>query len=292
MQTKKLVFNSDDFGMSTAFNAGVLNGFLKGLITSTCICANGEAFEQAIFEVLPRISDIGLGVHLNIIEGKSLEVLEGKPKRNSALYDSTGRFKNGYDSLILKSFDENFIKEVEAEFRLQIEKVMEFVSPDHLNSHVHTHAIPAIFELTCKLAAEYGIKFVRTQFEQPYIVPDFKKHLTVKYPVNLIKVALLNGFTIKNRETAKKYGILTNDYLVGVGYTGFMDVNTISYGLKALENKDGLCEILIHPCFAKQLDVKYKTNYEEYKSAISPELKKTIKTQNRQLVSYREIIEK
>lgn len=65
------------------------------------------------------------------------------------------------------------------------EEIMNVTEVTHIDSHVHTHSIPRIFELVCKLAQEYGIKQIRTQYEQPYIIPDVFRHLTLKYPINL-----------------------------------------------------------------------------------------------------------
>ena len=38
----------------------------------------------------------------------------------------------------------------------------------------------------------------------------------MKYPVNLIKIALLDFFTLINRKKVAQYGLKTNDYLIGV----------------------------------------------------------------------------
>ena len=138
-------------------------------------------------------------------------------------------------------------EQIEAEFRAQIEKILQFTKIDHLDSHVHTHAIPEIFKITCKLAKEYNIKFVRTQFEELYFIPKLAKHITLKYPLNLIKVALLQYFTKQNRKVLDEYGLKTNDFIIGVGYTGMMDSDAIRYGLEALD-EDCIVEALIHPC--------------------------------------------
>ena len=58
---------------------------------------------------------------------------------------------------------------------------------------------------------------------------------------------LLNHFTAANKKVAAENGLKTNDYLIGVGYTGLMDDMTVEYGLKALED-DCVAEALIHPC--------------------------------------------
>lgn len=239
--TKKFILNADDFGMSQAFNRAVLKGYQNGILTSASICANGEAFESAISEVIPQCPDLSIGVHLNIIEGKSLTNV-------SSLTDENGIFNNGYVAMILKSCNNEFLRQVEQEFRAQIEKIMAMTKVDHIDSHVHTHAIPNIFKIVVKLAKEYNIPYIRTQFEYPYLIPSIKKYLTIAYPINLIKIILLNTFTMINSNLVKENNLKTNDYLIGVGYTGMMDDKSIAYGLNALKNKDCIAEALIHPC--------------------------------------------
>lgn len=243
---KKFILNADDFGMSEYYNKAVLNGINNGILTSASLCANGENFEEAINEIIPQCPNMSVGIHLNIIEGKSLT-------HCPLLTDDNGNFNNGYVALILKSFDKNFMAQVEQEFRAQIEKIMNLTKVDHIDSHVHTHAIPNIFRLTVKLAKEYNIPYIRTQYEKPYLIPSLKKHLNISYFVNILKIILLNTFTIINKQVMKKYDLKTNDFLIGVGYTGMMDSTTIEYGLKALKN-DCVAEALIHPCKYDELN--------------------------------------
>ena len=69
----------------------------------------------------------------------------------------------------------------------------------------------------------------------------FKKHLNFKYPLNIVKILLLNHFTKQNKTTALEYGLKTNDYLLGVGYTGMMDSQTVECGLNALDGRAFYC---------------------------------------------------
>ncbi len=280
MQSKKLIFNSDDFGYSKEFNEGIKRGYQSGVLTSTCILANGDAFDEAINEVLPEIENIGLGVHLNIIEGKSLT-------NPALLCDTNGCFNNGFAELMLKSKNKEFVDQVELEFRNQIEKVLSKVPIDHINSHVHTHAIPELFRLVCKLAKEYEIKTVRTQFEAPYIVPKINKNLSTKFPVNLLKLGLLNSFSIGNRLYAKKEGLKTNDYILGVTYTGYMDEDTILYGLKSIINNDCTAEILIHPTYFANANNSKPFNYKEYLITQSETIKEEIEKMGWILTNYK-----
>ena len=243
MSNKKFILNADDFGMSKAFNKAVLDGYNNGFLTSASLCANGEAFSAAVNEIIPECPNLGLGVHLNIIEGQSILDFT----KANMLADLNGIFCNGFLKLWYLSNNSYFLDQVEREFRLQIEKVLQYTKVDHLDSHVHVHAIPKIFELTCKLAKEYGIKQVRTQQEKFYTVPDIKKHLNMKYPPNILKILLLNYFTNENKKIIEQFGLSTNDYIIGVGYTGMMDDNTLIEGLSVIK-EDAIVEALIHPC--------------------------------------------
>ncbi len=270
---KKLIITADDFGMSIGLNNAVLIGFKEGFLTNTCLCANGDAFDHAINEVLPQCPELGIGVHLNIIEGKTLR---NKNLENSLLCKNDGTYKHSFHSLLFNSRNKTLLREIEDDFRGQIEKVLYYTEVDHLNSHVHTHAIPAIFEIVCKLAKEYNIPYVRTQYEKFYMIPSLSKHFNFWYPTNLIKVALLNFMTRCNKRTAEQYGIKINDYLIGVGYTGFMDSQTIEYGVKNLDSHC-LAEILVHPYIPSGPDcLKGESRYVELKSILDHKLQEKI----------------
>ena len=236
-------------------------------MTSASLCANGEAYENAVHDILPDCPNLGIAAHLNIMEGLPLTDCK-------LLVTNQENFKGSYLFLLLNRNNKTLLEQIEKEFRAQIEKLQKDTMIDHLDSHVHTHAIPEIFEITCRLANEYGIKYVRTQFEELYFIPDWKKHLNLDYPPNLLKIALLQYFTKQNRITAKKYGVKTNDYIIGVGYTGMMDSEAIEYGLKALESENCTAEALIHPC--KYPDFEENSHTKEFEITQNLTLKDTI----------------
>ena len=278
---KRFILNADDFGMSAAFNQAVLEGYQAGILKSASLVANGDAFDEACKNIIPACPDLGVGIHLNIIEGKSLCLNLDK------LTDDEGNFNNSFGQLLLKSLnhkDDSFMEQLEKEFRAQIEEVMKRTKVTHIDSHVHTHSIPRIFELVCSLAKEYGIKQVRTQFEKPYIMPDIHRHLTLAYPINLIKVMLLNFFTLINEHTVKDYELNTNDYLIGVTYTSMMNSLAISYGLMAIKQDDVTVEALIHPC--RYEDGTIDNHFVEFQITKNMKLKEKIENLGFEITNY------
>ena len=281
---KKFVLNADDFGMSSAYNTAIKEGAQKGLLKSTSLVANGEAFDEAVENVIPQCPELGVGVHLNIIEGKALLA------KQSELTDQNGKFNNSYGQLILKAYNSKnteFMEQLEKEFCAQIDKIKDAgVKITHIDSHVHTHAIPPIFELVCKIAKEYDIPQIRTQHEHIYTVPDVYIYLNRMYPLNLIKIALLNSFTAKNSLVVRKYGLKTNNYLIGVGYTSMMNGMTVACGLSAIRKKRNIvAEALIHPC--RYEDGTIDNHFTEYRITQNEKLKNRIEQMGYEIGNYR-----
>lgn len=277
MVNKKVIFNADDFGMSKAFNRAVLEGYHNGFLTSASLCANGKAFNAAVNEIIPECPNLGIGIHLNIISGRSLT-------KAPLLTNKRGKFKNNFLKLLLKSNNPEILKQIEIEFRTQIETVMNYTKVDHINSHCNIHAIPNIFKIVTKLAKEYNIPFVRTQFEEIYFVPSVRKHLNINYPINLFKLITLNHLSNKNKKLLSEYNLKTNNNLIGIGYSNLMDNLTVEYGLAAIEN-DSISEVLIHPC---NYAISNKNqHYTEFLITQSRELKDRIARMGFEITNYK-----
>ncbi len=276
---KKFILNSDSFGVSKDFNRAVLNGYNNGFLKSASLTANGDAFEAAVNEILPECQKISVGVHLNLTRGKALTP-------SVLLSDECKNFKLNFFSIWYNSSKKEFLYDVEKEFRAQIEKVAAVVKPTHLDSLSYIHCIPEIFKLTCKLAKEYNIPFVRTYFEEFYIVPDLKSNLNIRYPFNIGKIILLNCLTLYNRKLIQEYGLKTNDYVIGVTYSGMMSNKTLEAGLKTLSDEDEFTvEAFINP--ASYLRNINDAHSKEFKFTQDKLLEDTVYRMGYEIVSHK-----
>lgn len=249
MAEKKFILCADDFGVNNNINKGILEGCNAGIITAASLCANGEEFESAVNEFLPDCPDISIGAHLNITLGKALS----RPK---LLTDANNKFNNTFLSLKEKTKSSEFLSDVEKEFRAQIEKILEYTKINCLNSHGHIHSIPAVFKITCKLASEYNIPFVRLTREEIILVKNSSKFLNMKFPISLAKVLLMNSFAKTNEKTALEFGIRTNSNTIGELYRGFLDTSTVEESVNDC-NDNRITECIIIPD-----RIKRKTEYE------------------------------
>lgn len=266
---KKIITTADDLGIDKGTNSAIRESFDVGVLTSSCLMADGEAFDDAVENVVKARPNLEIGIHLDIIECKSL-TQSGK----SILTDKNGVFNNSYGKMLLKSFDKNFLSAVETEFVAQIEKILSAgIKPVYINTHVHTHSIPNLFKIVCKLADKYSIPFIRTQGELPYYTKGLKRHTSIRYCLNIIKNILLNTFTFINKIELKKYNAQTNKYFLGVLYTGQMDEETIIAGVERLP-EDAVAEVICHPSVSPEKPRHYK----EYKGLTSERLKEIFKS--------------
>ena len=278
---RKFILNADDFGMSKALNKAILEGYSAGLLKSASLVANGKAFEEALEKVIPNCPELGVGIHLNIMEGHSLcsEIY--------TLTDKDGKFNNSYLQLLIKAYnpkEKDFFYELEREFRRQIEKTMSKTKVSHIDSHMHIHSIPPIFDLVCRLAKEYGINQVRTHFEKPYFVPELERHFKLKFWQNLLRTILLGLFTVFNEATIHKYELKTNDYLVGLLYDTMTDSLAISYAVNVVRFKNITVEAFIHP--SRYEDGLVDNRFDEFLLTKNKKLREKIKKLGFEITNY------
>lgn len=240
---KQIIVHADDFGSSSHFNNAILKAYSEGFLTSTAILVNGKAFKSGAKLVKEKYSNIGMGVHLNLIEGKSSLSNESK----FVNFYKNGFYNLNFIKILVFSFNKKFMAQVEKEIRYQIETAKKELKIDHLNSHQHCTSIPKVFELCCKLAKEYEIKNIRIPNEKIIFSKDLSKYFKISFHLNVLKFLILKIFCHFNKKSAKKFKINFPDNFCGILYTGFMDRSVIKKTInKTKENE--ILEILLHPC--------------------------------------------
>lgn len=250
---RPIILEADDLGLVYAFNEGILAAYRDGVLTSTCLRANGLAYEHAIGDVLPACADLGVGVHLCLNEAGPVAPAAQVP----ALLDHRGQLRAGFVWLMRLARTSEGMAQIERELRAQIEKVLgDGVRIDHLNSHQHVHMIPPIFRLTCRLAREYGVSAVRLVRELRYFSGGLRKRVQPYVNTGIVKHVLLNRLARVNELAAQRFGLCTTDYFVGVSYTAHMNLRAVLDGLRAAPF--GSVEVLLHPALGPDpRDVRY-----------------------------------
>lgn len=145
---RKLIVNADDFGKTSGVNAGIIQTYTDGIVTSTSLMVHGKAAKES--QILSKYPKLSLGLHFEIPD-KDLEtkiILKLNPNHKEAEW-------------------------IEEEFKLQIEKFTQLTGrkPDHPDSHKHIHSRPLVKKLFLDYSKEFSIpirniscKCIRTFF--------------------------------------------------------------------------------------------------------------------------------
>lgn len=162
---RRLIINADDFGISRGVNVGIIEAAQSGVVTSTSMIVNLEAF----FDGAARARECGelsVGLHLNLTTGRPLTAAP------SLTQPGTGEFYGL--PLLLARASVGLVSgaEVARECRAQIDRLMEAgFWPTHLDSHRHVHAHPSLWSAVSSAAAARGIPNVRVPFEPLWTNP-------------------------------------------------------------------------------------------------------------------------
>lgn len=144
--SRRLIINADDYGLSPAVSAGILQA-AQGLVTSTTVMANLVTPLELKFLVA---SGLSAGAHLNLSCGipltadfpAELRSDFGAFSKHRALREETWAGGRYADS-------------VRAEWQAQIVKLLDSgVKLDHLDSHHHVHLLEPLFPIALELASE------------------------------------------------------------------------------------------------------------------------------------------
>jgi predicted glycoside hydrolase/deacetylase ChbG (UPF0249 family) len=134
---RNLIVNADDFGLSAAVNAGILEAHERGIVTSTSMMVRKPAAAEAASLAVPHAS-LAIGLHLDLgqwdyEEGEWRVAYENCPPDDPAAVD--------------------------AECRAQVDAFRDLLGrePTHLDSHQHAHEHEPAMSVATTLAGELGL---------------------------------------------------------------------------------------------------------------------------------------
>lgn len=161
-----VVINADDLGYSNETNRGIMSALSSGAATSASLMVNAPASSAAArtWRTAPA-RGAGLGIHLNLTEGKPITV----PDKVPSLVVSGGQLRGKHGLSAAVRAGDLDMQHVEVEARAQIEWFIRNIgrAPGHLDGHNHAHVIPGIARIVANLCKEYGIQWVRCPQNPP-----------------------------------------------------------------------------------------------------------------------------
>jgi predicted glycoside hydrolase/deacetylase ChbG (UPF0249 family) len=210
---KRLIINADDFGLSHGITDGILLTHRKGLLTSTSLMVNQPATQYAIRRA-PEAPNLGIGIHLNLTEGKPVQAKEKVRTLVNAAGEFIGPCEMGRRLLRWEAAP----GEIEAEFRAQIQQMKSLgLEPTHADSHHRIHMYPAAARAFYKALTSEGIRRARAPRKRywptsrrlggPHIGPLYRR-IAAKSYLEFLQSVIFRGLRLPDAGVTfhPKYG--------------------------------------------------------------------------------------
>jgi hopanoid biosynthesis associated protein HpnK len=291
-QMRRLIVNADDLGMAPGINRAIAEAHARGIVTSASLLANGAAFADAV-DMTRHNSSLGVGVHLNLTEGRPL----ARETEVPALVDHRGMLRHTPLSLAAGLASRRIpAREVERELRAQVEKVIAAgIRPTHFDGHKHIHMLPWVLRITAKLAREFGIGAMRCSAERPVGLGNLLRRnspgaVLAQYAGGRVLAAM--SFACDLRGILRRAGLAAPDYFFGLSHTGFLDAESLA---KILYNlPPGTSELMCHPGYAGAALRSTGTRLAEQRerelaALVRPEMRQALERLRVELISYGEL---
>jgi predicted glycoside hydrolase/deacetylase ChbG (UPF0249 family) len=158
---KYVIINADDFGFSSAYNYGVMEGVRNGIVSSVSLMANMHAAAHAV-RLAGEFPDLCLSLHINLVQGyccADSKTIPGLVREDGSFYPSRMYAPDG----ILKHSGGNRLpdkEEVKRECEAQLERFHELTGryPVHIEGHSILH--PSVIQAFSEIAAERGMHYM------------------------------------------------------------------------------------------------------------------------------------
>jgi predicted glycoside hydrolase/deacetylase ChbG (UPF0249 family) len=264
----ELIVNADDFGLTKEINDGIIDAHLNGIVTSTTVMVNGNALEDAIIKI-KKYKKLGIGLHFNLTEGKSLTT-------NETLTDLNGYFN--IKNIRNNNLDKEEIKaELEAQYNILKQNNIKIY---HIDCHHHVFTNKKVKEVVENFSKKKNI-FIRKIEKRNIIAIIEKLFENINLRSKIIKKIWkkLSYSDEKSMSTDLFFG-----RFYGVGATEDLLVKIL------LSNRKKSLEIMVHPGYFFEND-DYKYREKELQILKNRELKKFIEKENISLTTYKKLKE-
>lgn len=229
---RTLHVNADDFGFTRDVNAGIVDAHQRGILTSTTLMANGDAFDDAV-RLARATPSLDIGVHFVLVQGRSLVSGAELPRTVAGLIQA----------LALRRIDPY------RELRAQIARIVDAgLAPTHLDTHKHTHLLPPVLDAVARLGEEFNVRWIRRPMDLPLTGPPSQAPLATRLAGNAFSLLRSHFHTRLARR-----GLRTTDHFAGFRMTGRYSAEDLLALIPQLP--PGSTEFMTHPghCTAELL---------------------------------------
>ena len=256
-----IYFCADDYGINDTASMHIQECIDAGALNRVSVFPN---FDRVDLHKIRNNKNIRIALHLNLVEGKCMENAD----EIDLLADTNGYMRHDFVGLLKLSLfhRKNFEAQVYKEIKAQVlfwKSILPEDIPFCIDSHQHTHMIPAVFRALLKVLRDEKIHLEHMRIPAEPLMPYIKTpSLYFTYsPINIIKQWLLKLLWLMNKKHKKTEKIPTA-YFLGILFSGKMDKKRVNKVLpkyiKMAEKRGRDIEVLFHPGYVN----KQKNDFE------------------------------
>ncbi|MDF9829827.1 ChbG/HpnK family deacetylase [Parabacteroides sp. PF5-6] len=289
----RLIIRSDDMGAFHAVNEACIQAYKEGVQTSVEVMAVTPWFPEAV-KMLKENPGLDVGIHLTITS--EWENIKWRPLTPCpSLTDANGYFypmmsaNAAYPGQSIRENKWN-LKEIEQEFRAQIELVLKNIpQASHLSGHMlSTGFDEEVVRLVKRLAAEYNLPAMdrmdaMAEYNYNYVGYDGPKATSAEKETAFIRM-------LDKLEAGKNYMFLdhpayNNDEMQTVGHIGYEDVAI---------DRQGVTDLLTSPRVKQAIETKgiELINYNDLTKSLPRSTPQAEKVDPRGITRFLEAVEK
>jgi predicted glycoside hydrolase/deacetylase ChbG (UPF0249 family) len=256
---KHLVVNADDFGFTSDVNQGIVEAHQNGILTAATLMATGRSFDDAV-RLARENPALDIGCHLVLVGDPPFPPTVAKLIQAIAL-----RRMNVYEELAR-----------------QVRRIADAgLKPTHLDTHKHTHVLPAVLDAVSRISVEFGIPWVRRPF-------DFPLQPGGTVWTNRAMRAL--GWRLP--AVLSRRGCRSTDWFAGFRLTGRFNDRDLVALIRALP--EGSTEFMCHPgrCGPELRSARTRlkeSRERELKALTAPEVRSALREAGVRLATYRDL---
>jgi chitin disaccharide deacetylase len=285
---RRLIVNADDFGFTSGVNRAIVEAHTYGIVTSSTLMANGQAFADAarLAVTVPKLS---VGCHVVLTDGVPVLRAEQLPSITSGSH-----FRDGMLKFAARAIAGNMnANQITAETTAQIRKIQSAgIVVSHIDTHKHTHLFPKVLRPVLRAAAACGVRAVRNPFGPRLPLRSSQLLARPNLWTRCAEVHILHSFAGKFREAVDREGFATPDGTLGIVVTGVLN-ETLFHAI-AVSIPEGTWEFVCHPGYndADLQTVKTRlreSRQEELRVLTLPAARELLAREGIELISYHDL---
>jgi hopanoid biosynthesis associated protein HpnK len=285
---RRLIVNADDFGFTSGVNRAIVRAYQSGVVTSSTLMANGQAFEEAV-QLAKASPNLSVGCHVVLIDGQP--VLDTS---TLTTISDTGGFRDGLKTFAARALAGRMrTSEIEAEAKAQIQKIQSSgIVLSHVDTHKHTHIFPQILRPLLRAARECGINAVRNPFGPRFPLRSSQLLSRPNLWTRLAEVQVLGRFAGYFRRAVAQEHFVTPAGTLGIEVTGTLDETLFQAIADSIP--EGTWEFVCHPGYNDADLASAKTRLRgsrelELRVLTMPEAREILAQRGIQLISYHDL---